>query len=71
MMSLSYKAVHDSTVASAESVRQAATNVANVTQAQADAAAVVFYKAVLASAVANSLDPGPFIHALRNLRTQV
>jgi hypothetical protein len=59
---------HDATVVAATSTFQAAVNVAGVTQAQATAAAVAYYRSVLASAVSNNLDQGPFIFALQSLR---
>jgi hypothetical protein len=60
------QAAHDNTVAAADAVMQTAVAVAT-TQAQQTAAAVVFYRAVLASAITNGLDQGPFIFAIQSL----
>jgi len=46
--------------------RQAAM-VAGVSQSAANSGSITFYKSVITSAVNNSVDIGPFIHALRNL----
>lgn len=59
--------IHDATVLAAESTRQAAVNVAGVSQATASAAFVSFYRTVLASAITNGLDQGPFIFAIQSL----
>jgi hypothetical protein len=53
-------------VRDAEVARQAAM-VAGVSQSAANSASITFYKSVITSAVNNSVDIGPFIHALRNL----
>lgn len=70
-MSLSKSGItaFDNTVIPAEGTRQCAVGVASVTQAAARTADIAFYRAALASAVANSVDPGPFIRALMDLRT--
>jgi hypothetical protein len=60
------KLTHDNTVATADSVMQSAIAVAT-TQAQENTAAIVFYRAVLASCVSNGLDQGPFIFAIQSL----
>jgi hypothetical protein len=66
-LSKSGKAVFDAAVAASESTLQGAVSVAS-TQATANAAAVVFYRAALASAITNRLDQGVFIQALQQLR---
>ena len=71
MISLTYKAKHDSTILLAEGARQAAVNVAGVSQATANTATIAFYRSAVASGVANSLDVGPFIFALKNLGATV
>ena len=71
MMSKSGNATHDATIASAESVRQGSVNVAGVSQATANTATIAFYRSAVASGVANSLDVGPFIFALKNLGATV
>ena len=60
---------YDSVVIPAEGIRQSAVGVASVTQAAARTADIVFYRAALANAAANKVDPGPFIRALMDLRT--
>jgi len=55
----------------AEGARQAAVNVAGVSQATANTATIAFYRSAVASGVANSLDVGPFIFALKNLGATV
>ena len=64
---------HDAAVIAAEVARQASesVNAAGASQSTVNAAQVTFYKAVISSAVDNSVDIGPFIHALRNLGTAV
>jgi hypothetical protein len=62
---------HDATVVSAESTRQSAVNVAGVSQATANTATVTFYRACLASKIANGLDAGNEIGALKNLGATV
>ena len=42
-------------------------NAAGASQSYGQRREVTFYKAVISSAVNNSVDIGPFIHALRNL----
>jgi hypothetical protein len=71
MISKSGNATHDATIVSAESTRQAAVNVAGATQATVNTATIAFYRSAVSSAVANGLDAGPFIHALRNLGATV
>jgi hypothetical protein len=69
-LSKSGKASFDSTVASSESTLQTAVAVAS-TQAVATAAAVTYYRSVLASAASNGLDQGVFNQALQQLRATV
>ena len=71
MMQPTGNATHDAAVIAAEVVRQASVNAAGASQSTVNAAQVTFYKAVISSAVNNSVDIGPFIHALRNLGTAV
>ena len=66
MMSQSGVTAFDNDVRDAEVARQAAM-VAGVSQSAANSASITFYKSVITSAVNNSVDIGPFIHALRNL----
>ena len=66
MMSQSGVTALDNDVRDAEVARQAAM-VAGVSQSAANSASITFYKSVITSAVNNSVDIGPFIHALRNL----
>jgi hypothetical protein len=62
---------HDATVLSAEAVRQGVINVAGVSQATANTATIVYYRAVLASKITNSLDAGSEIGALKSLGATV
>ena len=66
-LSRSGNTTFDNAVVSAESTLQGVTGLSTSTQAQETAAAIVFYRAVVASGVTNSIDVGPFIHALKNL----
>jgi hypothetical protein len=66
MMSRSGVTAFDNNVRDAEVARQAAM-VAGVSQSAANSGSITFYKSVITSAVNNSVDIGPFIHALRNL----
>ena len=66
MMSRSGVTAFDNDVRDAEVARQAAMG-AGVSQSAANSASITFYKSVITSAVNNSVDIGPFIHALRNL----
>jgi hypothetical protein len=66
MMSRSGVTAFDNDVRDAEVARQAAM-VAGVSQSAANSGSITFYKSVITSAVNNSVDIGPFIHALRNL----
>lgn len=61
------KVTHDETVATAEGSRQSACGVAGVSQATVRAAEQTYYRSALASARAQGVDPGPFIHALWTL----
>lgn len=65
------KLTHDNTVAAADGTMQSVVNAAGTTQAQANTAAIVYYRAVLASCVTNSLDVGPPIFALKTLGATV
>lgn len=58
---------HDTTVAAAEAARQSAARASGVSQATTKTAEITFYRACLASAKANSIDQGPFLHALWTL----
>jgi hypothetical protein len=71
MMGKTGNAAHDATVVSAESTRQAVVNVAGVSQATANTATIVFYRACLASKIAKSLDAGAEIFALKSLGATV
>jgi hypothetical protein len=62
---------HDATVLAAESTRQGVINVAGVSQSTANTATIVYYRAVLASKIANGLDAGNEIGALKNLGATV
>ena len=64
--SKSGNAVHDSAVVAAEATRQAAMSGVS-TQSAANSATVTFYRSLYASALANGLDGGPFLYALKNL----
>lgn len=66
MMSRSGVTAFDNDVRDAEVARQAAM-VAGVSQSAANSASITFYKSVITSAVNNSVDIGPCVHALRNL----
>ena len=68
MVSKSYNAVHDAAVIAAEGTRQAAVAAAS-TQSAANTATIAFYRSLYASALANGLDVGPFIFALKTLGT--
>jgi hypothetical protein len=61
--------VHDNTCDRAEGTRQAAVNVAGVSQATVRTAEIAFYRALIASAVANGLPSAQFGAALRDLGT--
>lgn len=67
--SKSGKKNHDDTVNHAESVRQSAVGAAGVSQATARTADIAFYRAAVASAVAQGVSPAQFITALRELGT--
>ena len=68
MISKSNNSTHDATVVAAEGVRQQAAATAT-TQAQQNTATIAFYRSVLASAISNNLDQGPFLFALKTLGT--
>ena len=61
---------HDTTVGLADGVQQSAVTAAT-TQATANTAAIVYYRAVLASCKTNGLDQGPPIFALKVLGATV
>ena len=67
MVSKSGNAAHDATVAAAESTRQASVTVAGVSQATANTATIAYYRTLVASAISNGLDAGPFIFAMKIL----
>jgi len=67
MISLTYKAKHDSTILLAEGARQAAVNVAGVSQATANTATIAYYRSLLAANLAAGLDAGSEIAALKSL----
>jgi hypothetical protein len=71
MMSPTGNKTHDATVLAAESTRQSAVNVAGVSQATANTATVTFYRACLASKIANGLDAGNELTALARLGATV
>jgi len=59
--------LHDTACSIAEGVRQVAVAAAGNNQAAANAATIVFYRTVVASARANSLEAGQFSAALAEL----
>jgi hypothetical protein len=61
---------HDATVIAAENTRQNAFAV-STTQAQLNTATVTYYRAVLASKIANNLDVSNELIALKNLGVTV
>lgn len=71
MPSLTGNKTHDATVIAAQGTLQAAVNVAGVTQAQANTATIAFYRSLLASKIANGLDCGSEIGALKSLGATV
>ena len=60
---------HDDTCVLAEGARQQAVGVAGVSQATVRTAEIAFYRALMASAVANGLPSAQFGAALRDLGT--
>jgi hypothetical protein len=58
---------HDATCATAEMVRQVADAAAGATQATLNANSATFFRAVIASCVANGLDAGNFREGLHRL----
>ena len=68
MVSKTGNAAHDAVMVQAEGVRQQAAATAT-TQAQQNTATIAFYRSVLASAISNNLDQGPFLFALKTLGT--
>jgi hypothetical protein len=71
MISKTGNTTHDNTMLAAESTRQSAVNLAGVSQSTATAATVTFYRACLASKIANGLDAGNELIALKNLGASV
>jgi hypothetical protein len=67
MMSKSGNASFDSAMTTAEGVRQAACNAAGASQSTVNSATITFYSTAVTNAVANGLDAGPFIFALKTL----
>jgi hypothetical protein len=67
MISPTGNKTHDATIVSAESTRQGVVNVAGTSQATANTGTISFYRSAVTSGVANGLDVGPFIFALKNL----
>ena len=67
MFSRSGNATFDTAMALSEGTRQAACNVAGASQATVNTATVTFYRDAVSNGVANSVDVGPFIFALKNL----
>jgi hypothetical protein len=61
------KATHDEEEARVEGVRQSAIRAAGVSQATVKTAEIAYYRAALASAIANGLERGVFIGALWEL----
>jgi hypothetical protein len=59
--------IHDAAVLAAEAVRQGVVNVAGTSQAAMNTATVAYYRSVLASKIANGLDAGNELIALKNL----
>jgi hypothetical protein len=62
---------HDATVLLAQGTLQSVVSVAGVSQATANTATIAFYRSAVASGVANGLDVGPFIFALKTLGATV
>ena len=71
MFSRSGNATFDTALTLSEGTRQAACNVAGVSQATVNTATVTFYRDAVANRLANSLDVSNFIHALKNLGVTV
>ena len=67
MMSRSGVAAFDNAMLLSEGTRQQAVNLAGATQAQVNTANINFYRDAVSNGVANSVDVGPFIFALKNL----
>ena len=58
---------HDATVVAAQGTLQSVVNVAGVSQATANTATIAYYRSLVASAISNGLDAGPFIFAMKIL----
>ena len=67
MISKTGNASFDATLLSAELTRQATCNVAGTSQAAMNSAHVTYYRSLLASKIANGLDCGNELIALKNL----
>jgi hypothetical protein len=67
MKSKTGNATVDATMLAAESTRQSVVNVAGVSQATANTATIVYYRALLAANLAAGLDAGSEIAALKSL----
>jgi hypothetical protein len=67
MMSKSGVAAFDNVMIASEATRQQAVNLVGATQAQVNTANITFYRDAVSNGVANSIDVGPFIFALKNL----
>jgi predicted Rossmann fold nucleotide-binding protein DprA/Smf involved in DNA uptake len=66
-LSKSFNKNHDDAVVSAESTRQSVVNVAGASQATVRTADINFYKSCITSGLAQGVDVGAYIHAVRNL----
>jgi hypothetical protein len=71
MTGLTGNKTHDATALAAEAVRQGVVNVAGVSQATANTATIVYYRALLAANLAAGLDAGSEIAALKSLGATV
>jgi hypothetical protein len=71
MKSKTGNATVDATMLTAESTRQSVVNVAGVSQATANTATIVYYRALLAANLAAGLDAGSEIAALKSLGATV
>ena len=66
-MSRSNVAAFDNAMIASEATRQQAVNAATAMQATMNTANISFYRDAVSNGVANSVDVGPFIFALKNL----
>jgi hypothetical protein len=71
MKSLTTNTTYNSTMLSAESTRQSVCNVAGATQAQVNTGQIAYFRSLLAAGLANGLDVGVEIAALKNLGATV